>query len=123
MKIQIFRISLLTFIPIGVLLAQVNTESMRKEDAGEGFENTLGFEFGFEKSDQEVMEIAGEYRIDYFSSGGIHSFLVLNYENGYEKESSEKNIIVNKGFGHLRITKSISSNLYIELFSHNPYNH
>ena len=60
MKTQIFRISLLTFIPIGVLLAQVNTESMRKEDAGEGFENTLGFEFGFEKSDQEVMEIAGE---------------------------------------------------------------
>lgn len=122
MKTQIFRISLLTFISIGVLLAQVNTESMRKEDAGEGFENTLGFEFGFEKSDQEVMEIAGEYRIDYFSSGGIHSFLVLNYENGYEKESSEKNIIVNKGFGHLRITKNISSDLYIELFSQFGFN-
>jgi hypothetical protein len=119
---KIIRIFLLTFICIGVLIAQVNTESMRKEDAVEGFENTLGFEFGFEKSDQEVMEVAGEYRIDHFSSGGIHSFLVLNYENGYEKESSEKNTIVNKGFGHLRMTKNISSNLYIELFSQFGFN-
>ena len=78
---------------------------MRKEDSAEGFENTLGFEFGFEKSGQEVMEISGEYRIDYFSSQGFHSFLVLKYENGYEKELSKKNTIVNKGFGHLRMTK------------------
>ena len=95
---------------------------MRKEDSAEGFENTLGFEFGFEKSDQEVMEISGEYRIDYFSSQGFHSFLVLKYENGYEKELSEKNTIVNKGFGHLRMTKDISSNLYIELFSQFGFN-
>ena len=116
------RIFLLAFICIGVLIAQVNTESMRKDDAAEGFENTLGFNFGFEKSDQEVMEVAGEYRIDYYSSGGLHSFLVINYENGYEKESSEKNTIVNKGFGHLRMTKNISSNLYIELFSQFGFN-
>ena len=88
---------------------------MRKEDFTEGIENTLGFEFGFEKSDQEVMEISGEYRIDYLSSQGFHSFLVLKYENGYEKELSEKNTIVNKGFGHLRMTKDISSNLYLSL--------
>ena len=84
---------LVIFLYFGIVLAQVNTESMRKEDAEEGFANTLGFEFGFEKSDQEVMEIAGEYRIDYFSSGGLHTFLILNYENGYEKESSELNIL------------------------------
>jgi len=65
---KIIKIFLLAFIYIGVLIAQVNTESMRKEDDGKGFDSTLGFEFGFEKSDQEVMEIAGEYRIDYFSS-------------------------------------------------------
>ena len=119
---KIIKIFLLAFIYIGVLIAQVNTESMRKEDDGKGFDSTLGFEFGFEKSDQEVMEIAGEYRIDYFSSNGFHSFLVLNYENGYEKESSEKNTIINKGFGHLRMTKNISSNLHIELFSQFGFN-
>tara|TARA_B100000586_G_scaffold267730_1_gene242943 strand:- start:2377 stop:3147 length:771 start_codon:yes stop_codon:yes gene_type:complete len=122
MKLKIVRILIFAFIYIGVLIAQVNTESMRKENAAEGFENTLGFEFGFEKSDQEVMEIVGEYRIDYYSSGGLHTFLILNYENGYEKESSEKNTIVNKGFGHLRMTKNISSNLYIELFSQFGFN-
>ena len=119
---KIIKTLLLAFIYIGVLIAQVNTESMRKEDSAEGFENTLGFQFGFEKSDQEVMEISGEYRIDYFSSQGFHSFLVLKYDNGYEKELSEKNTIVNKGFGHLRMTKDISSNLYIELFSQFGFN-
>ena len=119
---KIFRIFLLAFICIGVLIAQVNTESMRKVDSAEGFKNTLGFNYGFEKSSQEVMEISGEYRIDYFTPGGLHSFLVLNYENGYEKESDEKNTIVNKGFGHLRVTKNISSNLYIELFSQFGFN-
>ena len=77
------------FLLSGIIIAQVNTESMRKEDAEEGFANTLGFEFGFEKSDQEVLEIAGEYRIDCFSPGGLHAFLIMNYENGYEKESDE----------------------------------
>ena len=113
---------LVIFLYFGIVLAQVNTESMRKEDAEEGFANTLGFEFGFEKSDQEVLEIAGEYRIDYFSSGGLHAFLIMNYENGYEKESDEKNTIVNKGFGHLRITKNIASNLFVELFTQMGFN-
>jgi len=110
------------FLLSGIIIAQVNTESMRKEDAEEGFANTLGFEFGFEKSDQEVLEIAGEYRIDYFSPGGLHAFLIMNYENGYEKESDEKNTIVNKGFGHLRMTKNIASNLFVELFTQTGFN-
>ena len=110
------------FLLSGIIIAQVNTESMRKEDAEEGFTNTMGFEFGFEKSDQEVLEIAGEYRIDYFSPGGLHAFLIMNYENGYEKESDEKNTIVNKGFRHLRMTKNISPSLYIELFTQTGFN-
>ena len=80
MKLKIVRILIFAFIYIGVLIAQVNTESMRKENAAEGFENTLGFEFGFEKSDQEVMEIVSEYRIDYYSSGGLHTFLIRKYQ-------------------------------------------
>ena len=110
------------FIYIGVLIAQINTESMRKETVVEGFENTLGFEFGFEKSDREVMDITGEYRVDHFLTGGLHSFLVINYDNGYEKEPSGKNTIKNKGFGHFRMTKNISSNLYIEFFSQFGFN-
>ena len=34
---------LVIFLYFGLVLAQVNTESMRKEDAEERFANTLGF--------------------------------------------------------------------------------
>jgi hypothetical protein len=119
---RIVKILLSCFIYIGIVFAQVNTESMRQEETMEGFNSTLGFDFGLEKSDQEVMEIVGEYRIDYFSSGGLHTFLVLKYENGHKKESSEKNTIVNKGFGHLRMTKNISPDLFLELFTQFGFN-
>jgi|TARA_Y100000034_G_scaffold36870_1_gene45318 hypothetical protein len=103
--------------------AQVNTEAMRAEAVSEGIINSLGVEFGFEKSDQEVLDVAAKYRIDYFNPGGLHVFFVLNYENGYEKEHGEtKNQIVNKGFGHIRLTKDISSNLFFEVFTQFGYN-
>ena len=55
------------------------------------------------KSKEEVLEVAGKYRLDFLGKNGLQSFLVLSYENGYEKEDNEKNSIVNKGFGHLPI--------------------
>ena len=60
--------------------------------------------------------------MDYLGKNGLQSFLVLNYENGYEKEDGIKNSIVNKGFGHLRLTKNISNDLYFELFSQYGFN-
>ena len=119
---KIIKIFFSCFICIEIIFTQVNTESMRQEKSMKGFNNTLGFEFGYEKSDKEVMDIVGEYRIDYFSTVGLHTFLVLNYENGYQKKSLEKNTIVNKGFGHLRITKNISPNLFLELFTQFGFN-
>ena len=100
-----------------ILQGQVNTEVMRSEDYSDGFTNQFNMEMGYEKANTEVLELAAEYRLDYVKQENFHSFILINLENGYEKESSEKNIIVNKGFGHLRITKNISSDLYIELFS------
>ena len=45
------------------------------------------------------------------------------YENGYEKDPDKlQNQIVNKGFGHLRLMKSISSNIFIELFTQFGFN-
>ena len=123
MKKSIFTyINLIVFLMLSIISAQVNTEAMRTANDNSGITNSLGFDFGFEKSNQEVMEIAGKYRLDYISKNGMHSFFVISYDNGYEKESDKKNSIVNKGFSHLRFTKNISDLLYIELFIQYGFN-
>jgi len=118
MKSRIIQIALMG----GVVFCQVNTEAMRNSKDATGITNSIGFDFGFEKSNQEVLEIAGKYRLDYISKNGMHSFFIISYDNGYEKEKDQKNSIVNKGFSHLRFTKNISNNLYLELFTQYGFN-
>ena len=107
---------------LSVLFAQVNTESMRIDDLKIGIKNTLGAEFGFEKSDKEVRQSSLKYRIDHLAKQGFYSFLVLNYENGFENEFGKKNIISNKGFGHFRMTKKIAKKFYVEIFTQYGFN-
>ena len=105
-----------------IAVSQVNTEAMRNTKERSGFANTLGFDFGFEKSKEEVLEVAGKYRLDFMGKNGLQSFLVLSYENGYEKEDAKKNSIVNKGFGHLRFTKNMFDKFFIEVFTQYGFN-
>jgi len=108
---------------MGMLLAQINTEAMRSENVTDGFINKVNVDFGIEKADAEVIELAAAYRVDYFNPTGLHFFFILNYENGYEQEKGlEKNQVVNKGFGHLRMTKMISSKLFFEVFTQFGFN-
>ena len=108
---------------MGMLLAQINTEAMRSENVTDGFINKVNVDFGIEKADAEVIELAAAYRVDYFNPTGLHIFFILNYENGYEqKKGLDKNQVVNKGFGHLRMTKMISSKLFFEIFTQFGFN-
>ena len=108
---------------MGMLLAQINTEAMRSENVTDEFINKVNVDFGIEKADAEVIELAAAYRLDYFNPTGLHVFFILNYENGYEQEKGlEKNQVVNKGFGHLRMTKMISSKLFFEVFTQFGFN-
>ena len=108
---------------MGMLLAQINTEAMRSENVTDGFINKVNVDFGIEKADAKVIELAASYRVDYFNPTGLHVFFILNYENGYEQEKGlEKNQVVNKGFGHLRMTKMISSKLFFEVFTQFGFN-
>ena len=108
---------------MGMLLAQINTEAMRSENVTDGFINKVNVDFGIEKADAEVIELAAAYRLDYFNPTGLHIFFILNYENGYEqKKGLDKNQVVNKGFGHLRMTKMISSKLFFEIFTQFGFN-
>ncbi len=108
---------------MGILLAQINTEAMRSENVTDKFINKVNVDFGIEKADAEVIELAAAYRLDYFNPTGLHVFLILNYENGYEQEKGlDKNQVVNKGFGHLRMTKMVSSKLFFEVFTQFGFN-
>ena len=121
-KTKFFHYVIFTAFTGSLIFSQVNTEAMRNIKEGRGFSNTLGFDFGFEKSKEEVLEIAGKYRLDFLGKNGLTSFLVISYKNGYEKEDNKKNSIVNKGFGHLRFTKNISDNFFIEVFTQYGFN-
>ena len=115
--------SIIIILIIGSLHAQINTEAMRSENVNDGFINKVNVNFGIEKADAEVIDLAVSYRVDYFNLTGVHIFLILNYKNGYEQEKGlEKNQVVNKGFGHLRMTKMISSKLFFEVFTQFGFN-
>ncbi len=91
---------------------------MRGEDNIEGFKNQFNLDLGYEKANSEVLDLAVEYRLDYIKKDNFHSFMVINLENGYEKENnSPKNIITNKGFIHLRATKNVVTNYQMEVFT------
>lgn len=108
---------------MGMLLAQINTEAMRSENVTDEFINKVNVDFGIEKADAEVIDLAVSYRVDYFNLTGVHIFLILNYKNGYEQEKDlDKNQVVNKGFSHLRMTKMISSKLFFEVFTQFGFN-
>ena len=106
-----------------ILHGQVNTESMRSEDNSDGFKSQFNLDLGYEKANSEVLDLAAEYRLDYIRKDNFHSFMVINLENGYEKEdNSPKNIITSKGFIHFRTTKNVVTNYQMEVFTQYEFN-
>jgi len=105
------------------ITGQVNTESMRSEENRFGFSSQFSLDVGYEKANSEVLDLVAEYRLDYIKQGNFHSFMVINLENGYEKENDlPKNIITNKGFAHLRTTKDLFTNYQMEVFTQYEFN-
>ena len=108
---------------ISILTSQVNTEGMRSEDNRDGFKNQFNLDLGFEKANSEVLELATKYRLDYIMQDNFHSFMIINFENGYEKENNtRRNIITNKGFIHFRTTKNVLKNYQMEVFTQYEFN-
>ena len=106
-----------------VVQGQVNTEAMRSENNSDDFKNQFNLDLAYEKANSEVLDLAVEYRLDYIKKDNFHSFMVINLENGYEKENnSPKNIITNKGFIHLRTTKNVVTNYQMEVFTQYEFN-
>ena len=116
----------LKILPIVLLFqisfSQVNTESMRDFDQKNRLASKANFDFGYEKSNDEIFDILFTFRSDYYKPKNLHSFFILSYQNGFKSKLNEKNTIMNKGFGHFRITKQIFSNLGVETFSQIGFN-
>ncbi len=106
---------------ISTLASQVNTEAMRSAENRDGFQNKFNLELGYERANSEVLELAAQYRLDYIKQDNLHSFMIINFNNGYEKEDT-LNIITNKGFIHLRTTKNILKNYQMEVFTQYEFN-
>ena len=107
---------------ISTLVSQVNTESMRSAEKRDGFQNKFNLEFGYEKSNSEVFELAAKYRLDYIKQNNFHSFIIINFNNGYEKEDDATNIITNKGFIHFRTTRNLIKDYQVEVFTQYEFN-
>ena len=95
---------------------------MRGSEKFKGLKNAARFEFGYEKSKNKVYNLMLSWRSDYYPKNNIHSFIILEYQNEYQSNYDKKNVIVNKGFGHLRITKYLIPKLGFEFFSQLGFN-
>lgn len=101
------------------LSAQVNTEAMRKGDLAPGLHTSLNLDLGVIGGNSQLIKAKGLLRFDYLSAGA-HTFLVGNRQWGRAVQAD--NIIINKGFVHLRHTRRLGDRLYLEGFVQNEFN-
>ena len=116
--------NIILLFAISILYPQVNIESMRSDKSKDGSWHKVGFNFGFVSGRKsEVMNLNGAYRFDYKKSNGYSGFLVSEYNKEYEKEDGGTiNIFTYKGFGHLRLTKTILEHMSFEIFIQKEFN-
>ena len=122
MKLISINFILFMILHISHATAQVNTEWMRDENVEKTFTNKLKLDFGYETSKDEIFDILFTASSNFYIQNNLHAFLVMNYQNGFISNSDGRDIILNRGFSHLRFTKSINSNLDIELFFQAGFN-
>ena len=122
MKSISFNFILFMILHISHSTAQVNTERMRNENVEKTFTNKFKLDFGYETSKDEIFDILFTASSNFYIQNNLHAFLVMNYQNGFISNNKGKDIILNRGFGHLRFTKSLIPNLDIELFFQAGFN-
>ena len=122
MKLILLNLILSLMIYMSHAVAQVNTEWMRDENVEKTFTNKLKLDFGYETSQDEIFDLFLTGSSNFYLQNNLHAFLIMNYQNGFISNNDQKDIILNRGFGHLRFTKKIISNLDIELFFQAGFN-
>ena len=122
MKLISFNLFLTLILNISYAVSQVNTEWMRDENVEKIFTNKLKLDFGYQTSKDEIFDLWLTGSSNFYIQDNLHTFLILNYQNGFISNNDQKEIILNRGFGHLRFTKRIIPELDIELFFQAGFN-
>ena len=122
MKLSSFNLILALILNISYAVSQVNTEWMRDENVEKIFTNKLKLDFGYQTSQDEIFDLWLTGSSNFYLEDNLHAFLILNYQNGFISNNDQKEIILNRGFGHLRFTKRIIPDLDIELFFQAGFN-
>ena len=122
MKLISFNLILALILNISYAVSQVNTEWMRDENVEKIFTNKLKLDFGYQTSQDEIFDLWLTGSSNFYLEDNLHAFLILNYQNGFISNNDQKEIILNRGFGHLRFTKRIIPDLDIELFFQAGFN-
>lgn len=99
------------------LSAQVNTEILRKEFAGDGLYNSISLDLGLTKGNTEYTSLRVGARSDYLTQNW-HYFLITNLS--YSEDAVKKK--ENRGFVHLRAMWEISEPTILEFFYQKEYN-
>jgi len=122
MKLISSKLVFFFILHISYAFAQVNTEWMRDEKVEKTFSNKLKLDFGYEISQDEIFDLRLTSSSNFYIQNNLHAFLIVNYQNRFISNGDRKDIILNRGFGHLRFTKKVISNLDIELFFQAGFN-
>jgi putative salt-induced outer membrane protein YdiY len=110
---------IVTFIMIfnNEIIAQVNTESIRKENLEKPFGVSLNFDGTLVKGNSNYSKLKTGLRID-FQKNKTYLFTVGEYHLGLKDDSR----FIQKGFGHLRGIRNLHRRIGIELFCQKEFN-
>lgn len=97
-------------------LAQVNTETLRKDEKKNGWYGTLSTSLGYQTGNSEYLQFKSSARVDYLHNK-YYSFLIFNYNRG----SQDKELFLNRAFVHLRGTYNFYNNLFLEVFGQTEF--
>ncbi len=109
----VFILLVLSFEP---LLAQVNTEAMRKSGVTKGIVYSGALDASIAQGNTEFIIFDTQIRFDY-RKNKYHSFIIGNLS--YGKQKGEK--FVNKGFLHARLVRTLNPRLVVETFAQNEF--
>ena len=104
-----------------LVYCQVNTEAMRSENTEE-MNHLISLSYDLEQSDSKVEDISVDYRVDFSPFDNSTAFLSSSFERGLVEENGNKDVNVNKGFMHFRITSRFTDNMFAEAFEQIEFN-
>ena len=116
------KLFIMTLFKLSYAIAQVNTESMRDDNHNKKFSNNLSLDFVYQTSQEKYFDIGISGTSNYFVRDDFHAFLIIDYQSGYLSSNVGNEVIINRGFGHFRITKKIIPEIDLELFYQAGFN-